>query len=271
MNAKTEQKQQAEQAGEANKIDLRNEIQEEFRSRAVPWFRWVFDHLDLPRGARILELGSGSGTLWQENQNRLPRSWQVTLSDRSRGMLRAARENLDPGRVNGFLCLDGQSLPFPDGSFDAVIAIGVFDLIPNVSQAIRETARVVHPSGQLITSAGGRRHLKEMETLIQPFLPEGKAELLGGDEDQFGLENGAQMLSDAFQHVTRSDYQDRLVFRSIQPILDYVLSEDMIMESMTLQQLSRFLQHLKEHIAQQGQVDVSVQKGLFIARKNSHA
>src|SRR5215207_9353938 len=63
---------------------------------ATPWPRWVFDQLDLPPAARVLEIGCGDGALWLRNLDRLPPAWRVTLSDLSTGMLAAARAALPP-------------------------------------------------------------------------------------------------------------------------------------------------------------------------------
>jgi ubiquinone/menaquinone biosynthesis C-methylase UbiE len=45
--------------------------------------------------------------------------------------------------------LDGQSLPFPDDSYDAVLSTWTLCTIPDVSVALREVRRVLKPGGTL--------------------------------------------------------------------------------------------------------------------------
>jgi SAM-dependent methyltransferase len=45
--------------------------------------------------------------------------------------------------------LDGQSLPFPDDSFDAALSTWTMCTIPDVGTALRELRRVLKPGGKL--------------------------------------------------------------------------------------------------------------------------
>jgi hypothetical protein len=47
--------------------------------------------IDLPYEALILELGTGPGYLWKENQKTIPVGWRLILTDISRGILEEAR------------------------------------------------------------------------------------------------------------------------------------------------------------------------------------
>jgi ubiquinone/menaquinone biosynthesis C-methylase UbiE len=79
---------------DASNLNARIALHERFSTNAYGWQRWVFDQLELPPDARVLELGCGTGKLWVENRDRTPEGWDVTLTDASPGMLREARRNL---------------------------------------------------------------------------------------------------------------------------------------------------------------------------------
>lgn len=269
MNEHTDQKRLRESAySKADALDRRNAIQEDFSNRATPWFRWVLERLDLSETAAVLELGCGSGTLWLENQPRLSPGWHLTLSDLSPGMLRDAKKSLKglkPEPV--FAVLDAQSLPFEDGQFDAVLAIGLLDHLPDVPRAAREIRRVLRHGGKLLASAGGSGHLRELRKRLKPFLPKQKSETLGGAAERFGLENGEAILKRIFQQVTRYDYFDRLVFEEAQPVIDYVLSERSIQTALDPERLGGFVNRIRRELARRGQIQVSVEKGLFVAAR----
>lgn len=271
MNEHTDQKRLRESAySKADELDRRNAIQESFGSRAKPWFRWVFEQLDLSETAAVLELGCGSGALWLENQPRLSPGWQLTLSDLSPGMLRDARKSLKglkPAPV--FAVLDAQSLPFEDKQFDAVLAVGLLDHLADVPRAAREIWRALRPGGKLLASAGGSGHLRELRKRLRPFLPKQKSENLGGAAERFGLENGEAILNRIFQQVARHDYFDRLVFEEAQPVIDYVLSEQAIQTALDPERLSGFVNRIKRELIERGKIQVSVEKGLFVAARGA--
>lgn len=252
----------------ANKIDLRNEIQEDYGDHPIPWFEWIFRWLDLSEQANILELGCGSGAFWQKNRARVPAGWNIALSDLSSQMVQTAKKNLNGLSQNlAYTCFDSQSLPFADNHFDAVLAVGQLDYLPSLTQALGEAWRVLRPSGQFLASAGGANHLNELQTLVQPFVPPQKAEVIGGEEDRFGLENGQQKLDSVFQAVERHDYQTFMTFHQTQPVLDYVFSETEFISSMNAQELGAFVHKVKRHIAERGELKVTIEKGVFLARK----
>ena len=269
MDPRTDQKHLKDSSySDPNKLNLRNEIQEEYGNHPVPWFEWVFNLLDLTESSRILELGCGTGTLWQENNARVPSGWEIAMSDSALSMVQVSRANLLPLRRGwSFTSLDGQVLPFRDESFDAVLAVGLLDQVSDLNQALGEAWRVLRPSGQLIATAGGKGHLQEFENMLRPFIPVDIAHKIGGNEEHFGLENGERLLSPFFEEVVRHDYRDRMTFTHLQPILDYVLSEQEIVWSIPLDKLGLFVNRIKSDLQRRGEIEVTVRKGMFIARK----
>jgi ubiquinone/menaquinone biosynthesis C-methylase UbiE len=252
----------------AFKIDLRNEIQDSFGTNPTPWFQCVFNHIGMDKHAAVLDLGCGSGQFWQQNKERISPYLQLTMADLSHGMVQDARQRLERTYAGPeFAVSDGQALTFLNDSFEIVLAIGVLDHVPNVNQTLGEIWRVLRPSGLLVASAGGHNHLAELRALLRPFLPRETADLLGGAEERFGLENGERLLSAQFEEVTRLNYSDRLVFDQPQPILDYIFSETEILQSMRIDQLGELIHQLRHILNKQGVLKMTVRKGLFLARK----
>jgi SAM-dependent methyltransferase len=112
----------------------------------TPYGRWVADVEEelltgllaaLPTGARVLDLGCGTGWLAQ----RLARhGWRVVGLDPSAAMLAQASERLPV--VRG----DGMRLPFADGAFEAVCVTAVLDFVDDPAALLREARRVARVS-----------------------------------------------------------------------------------------------------------------------------
>jgi SAM-dependent methyltransferase len=254
----------SEEYNEATALNTRIEIQARFSLNRYGWFHWLFDQLQLPEDGRILELGCGPGHLWTENLNRLPAGWQLVLTDFSEGMIEEARHQLDDRPNFTFQLLDAQAIALPDNHFDAVLANGIYDHIPHRKQAFAETLRVLKPGGRLYASAGGRYHLHQLEALVRPFVPDAD---YGGAPERFGLENGEALLSAWFNDVKQSLYEDTLIFRDAYPIVAYLLSEAAVRPRLTGPRLRDMLRHIQNTLAAEGEIHVTLQKGLFTAHK----
>ena len=99
-------------------------------------------------GRRILDAGCGSGPLFAALRDR---GAVVTGFDKSAGMLELARRRLGDGADLRVADL-GSPLPFPDGTFDDVIASLVLHYLEDWGPALAELRRVLKPGGRLIVS-----------------------------------------------------------------------------------------------------------------------
>ena len=122
-----------EQYQDSSKLGARLRLHEQFSTNDYGWPRWAFDRLEVPPGGRVLELGCGPGALWVENIDRIPRDWDVILSDLSMGMIQEARHALGELRERfQFVVLDAETLPFDEGFFDSVIANHMLYHVPDL-------------------------------------------------------------------------------------------------------------------------------------------
>ena len=101
--------------------------------------------LDVPSGARWLDVGCGTGAL-SETILRSAGPAEVMGCDASDGFIAYAREQVVDERAS-FEVADAQALPFEDGRFDAVVSGLVLNFIPSPERALAEMARVLRPGG----------------------------------------------------------------------------------------------------------------------------
>src|SRR5215218_2532688 len=192
-----------------NAANLNDLIQLHLRFSTNPYdfHMWVFDQLKLAPDSRVLELGCGPGSLWRPNLARIPKGWQITLTDFSPGMLAEARANLVGAHPFMFEQADAQAIPFADAGFDAVIANHMLYHVPDRAKAFTEIRRVLRPGGRFYAATNGENHLRELHELVQQFDP-----TLGlWNRMTFRLENGADELAPHFQHVLLHRYESALI------------------------------------------------------------
>lgn len=105
--------------------------------------------LDVPTGARWLDVGCGTGAISQSIvKHQHPRA--VTGIDPSAAFVAYGREQIDDERVT-FVVGDAQRLPLKDNHFDAIVSGLVLNFIPDRVQALAEMRRVSHP-GSIIAA-----------------------------------------------------------------------------------------------------------------------
>jgi ubiquinone/menaquinone biosynthesis C-methylase UbiE len=141
----------------------------------------------------VLEIGGGQGELAEWMQRDIGAC--VTFVDQSARMVELAlARGIIEARVG-----DAQELPFPDQTFDTVVAAWMLYHVRDLDRALAEAARVLVPGGRLVAVTGSTRHTEELRELYGTVLPE--------FERQFNAENGEEILRRHFRDVERNDIE----------------------------------------------------------------
>lgn len=107
--------------------------------------------LDVPRGARLLEVGCGRGIALPQLARRLAPARLVGL-DIDPALLQEARQRLRDTAIEADLVTaDVRDLPFANAGFDVVIDFGTCFHLARPDAALREIVRVLAPGGIFIT------------------------------------------------------------------------------------------------------------------------
>ncbi len=101
----------------------------------------------LPAGARVLDVGTGPGTIPRALAEARP-DWQIDGLDLEPRMIEYARSR-DPGGRVTFAVGDVAALPYPDAGFDLIVSSLSQHHWSDVPGGIRDLRRILRPGGRL--------------------------------------------------------------------------------------------------------------------------
>ena len=123
------------------------------RLRAAIGLRWELPRLlqgvTIPLGGRCLEIGTGMGWGTLGIIQRYP-SLTAIASDYDQAILPVARAYIQqhaPTMHVAFCRANAKAFPFPDGTFDVVLALYVLHHVAGYREALRDISRVLKPGG----------------------------------------------------------------------------------------------------------------------------
>jgi len=203
---------------------VRSRIHEMYSRPQIDFRRWVLDTQPWRGDERVLDIGAGPGSYFEQVRERSPKG-TIIAGDLSTGMVERARKT-PVGKHVRLLSLDAQNLPFPDASFDVVLANHMLYHVPEIARAISEIRRVLRDEGYLIAATNSENTIPELETLARracTLLGYPKQEMRPA-HNRFTLENGSFQLAHYFYAVARYDIPSAFHFPEVDPVLDYLNS-----------------------------------------------
>jgi ubiquinone/menaquinone biosynthesis C-methylase UbiE len=133
---------------------------------------FLFDHLELQRGARILDVGCGAGFPLFELAHRHGLTCRVIGIDIWKQSLRRALDKRGVYGLSNVLLVqaDGAGLPLPDASCDLIVSNLGLNNFERPDRAILEWGRVSRPGGRLVLTTNPCGHMKEFYEAYQATL-----------------------------------------------------------------------------------------------------
>jgi SAM-dependent methyltransferase len=186
------------------------------------WFGFLAAAADFEGGQSVLDIGCGAGWFWTGAASTLPAELDITLADTSEGMVGEALERVRDLRLSGTVdarVADVCDLPFPDRSFDRVLAFHMLYHAGDQEAAMREIARVLKPGGMALISTNGETSTDEIDSLRNAAF-----DLPGGPVINFTLENAPRLLKTQFSDIELKRSGEVLNVTDSDDVLAYLTS-----------------------------------------------
>jgi arsenite methyltransferase len=134
----------------------------------------LFDHLEIHRDIRGLDVGCGTGFPLIELAHVHGASSHFTGIDICADALERARVKLQlHGLTNvDILEADAASMPFPDAHFDLVVSNIAINNFRDACAALRECRRVAKPGARLVLTTNAQGHFGALYALLDAILEE---------------------------------------------------------------------------------------------------
>ena len=145
-----------------------------------PYAQDLANRLSVLRAERVLETAAGTGIVTRALLRVLSGGASVVATDLNQPMLDRAAERVASSRVS-WQKADAQSLPFPDGAFDAVVCQFGVMFFPDKQKAFREARRVLRPGGRFIFNVWDGIEHNEFADLVNAAV----ADMFGDDPPRF--------------------------------------------------------------------------------------
>ena len=129
-----------------------------------PRIQSTIESLQIPPGAKILDVGVGTGL----SLSAYPSHAEVTGIDIAAEMLVQAQQKVNEhGWRNVELRqMDALDMDFPNEHFDYVMAFHIISVVPDLGRLIREISRVVKPRGTVVII----NHFRTERTWLAPLV-----------------------------------------------------------------------------------------------------
>ncbi len=248
---------------DASNLNARIAIHANFSTGKEPWNEFVFRHVRICKGMRVLAVGCGNATQWRANQAHFPSDSELHLSDFSFGMLNEAKTHLAESPCFDFALVDAEHIPYTDLQLDLVTANHMLYHVPHIHAALAEIKRVLRPDGCLMAATNGEAHMLELYILLHQFCADYRPET--GKHTRFSIENGGALLSQFFRYVQYIPYLSDLWVIDAGALADYVYSmwdAEGVIKLDARKELASFFQ---AKIDAQGGIFIRKLTGIFIA------
>jgi SAM-dependent methyltransferase len=212
----------AGQYKDRSNLDIRINFHKKYSSNPTGYADWIVSKIGFFAGCRVLEVGCGTGSLWEGRQQLVDTFSGLVLTDISAGMIDIVRDKA-AGRKNiRVQTMDVLDMPFEDNSFDIVLANSMLYHVNDVDAALGNIKRVLRDGGVFHATTFGKDG--QLRYIKNAMFDLGLSDSETIDGISFTLENGADILRKHFSAVREEDHDSHLEVTDPMDLVDYIFS-----------------------------------------------
>jgi ubiquinone/menaquinone biosynthesis C-methylase UbiE len=207
---------------DSSNLDIRKNFYKKYGTNSIEYADWILSKIKFFKGCRVLEVGCGTGSLWEHYPELIESFSELVLTDLSKGMIElvaaryAGRKNI---RIQAMDVLD---MPIEDNSFDIIIANSMLYHVNAVDAALENIQRILREGGVFCATTFGKDGL--INYINRAMFEMGLSDSREIGVISFALENGGELLRNHFSEVTEEVYDAHLDVLEPLDLVDYIFS-----------------------------------------------
>ncbi|MGC9598968.1 MAG: class I SAM-dependent methyltransferase [Minisyncoccia bacterium] len=171
------------------------------------------EHLGLKRDENILEVGCGDGSVLV-NLRQAGHFGKLVGLEINENIF---QESL--GRQIEFIVGSADDLPFPDKSFDVILAFFMLYHMPDIQKTLKEWKRALKDNGKVLIATGSQLNKpknKAFKKTVENLIGKTASPQFSSS---FNLENAEEQLKDTFKIIDRFVYEGQIQLEKPEPYL----------------------------------------------------
>lgn len=243
------------------KLAIRAQLHKRYNVNNQSIEDWFFTNFEMPRNPRILEIGCGNGSLWNNHLTILPIDSKLFLTDFSSGMVDIVQKKFGQDSRITTSVADVQNLSFDTNSFDIIIANHTLHHVENIDKAISEISRVLVSNGKFYATANGFYGLENhLHKVIKEIEIENRA---FSEPLPFNLQNANSFLKDTFSKISIIEFPNALKITKTEDLILWIDSTRNMQPDISENLLEKLTIYFDSIISKEGYIKIPKQVGLI--------
>jgi ubiquinone/menaquinone biosynthesis C-methylase UbiE len=211
-----------QQYKDSSNLDIRKNFHKKYSTNSLGYADWILSNIRFFKGCRVLEVGCGTGRLWENYPELINTFSELVLTDISKGMVDIVRESY-AGRNNiQIQAMDVLDMPFEENSFDIIVANSMLYHVNDVELALENIHRILRDNGIFYATTFGKDG--QLNYINNAMFEMGLSDSKNIDEISFSLENGREILRNYFTVVIVETYDNHLEVLEPLDLVEYIFS-----------------------------------------------
>jgi ubiquinone/menaquinone biosynthesis C-methylase UbiE len=203
-------------------LDIRKSLHKKYSTNPKAYSDWIISKIRFFKGCRVLEVGCGTGSLWENYAELISTFSELVLTDISKGMIDMVMESYADRKNILIQAMDVLDMPFEDNSFDIIVANSMLYHIDDVDSALDNIHRILREDGEFYSTTFGKGGM--INYINTAMFEMGLSDSKKINEISFTLENGNDILRNHFSVVKQEPYDDHLEVLETLDLVDYIFS-----------------------------------------------
>ena len=207
---------------DSSNLYIRRNFHKKYGTNSTGYADWIISKIKFFQGCRVLEVGCGTGSLWENYPQLIDTFSELVLTDIFKGMIDIVKDSYGGRKNVKIQVMDILDVPFEANSFDIIVANSMLYHVNDVDPALENIHRILRDDGVFHATTFGKDVL--INYINNAMFEMGLSDSKKIGEISFSLENGSDILRNHFSVVKEEIYDTHLEVSEPVDLVEYIFS-----------------------------------------------